>query len=142
MPRAEPGDLFRDRPEPGRVDARRPQLHPADTGPIGRPVRTGPPRREDGPSRPAGSRAERRHRAADRELRARAAPGPETAHGHGHGHTPAPPSGRRVRILIAALLLPCALGTLVGVVLLWPTGGLPPTTTGGQQPVRAEVIRL
>jgi uncharacterized membrane protein len=141
VPRAEPGDLFRDRPEPGRVDARRPPLHPADTGPIGRPVRTGPPRREDGgPSRPAGPRAERRHRAADRELRARAAPGPETAHGHGNGHTPAPPSGRRVRILIAALLLPCALGTLVGVVLLWPTGGLPPTTTGGQQPVRAEVV--
>ena len=137
MPRAEPGDLFRDSPEPGGVDARRPPLHPADTGPIRRTVRTGPPRGDAGPPRTAVPRAERRHRA---EPRPRAAPEPDAAHGHGHGHAPAPPSGRRVRILIAALLLPCALGTLIGVVLLWPTGGLPPTTTGGQQPVRAEVV--
>ncbi|HVH23291.1 MAG TPA: YibE/F family protein [Pseudonocardia sp.] len=60
--------------------------------------------------------------------------------GHGHGHTPATPAGRRVRVFIAALLVPCALATLVGVVLLWPTGGLPPTTAATQQPVRAEVV--
>ncbi len=36
--------------------------------------------------------------------------------------------------------MPCALATLVGVVLLWPTGGLPPTTSSTQQPVRAEVV--
>jgi uncharacterized membrane protein len=59
--------------------------------------------------------------------------------GHGHGHGPAVPAGRRVRVLIAALLVPFALATLVGVVLLWPTGVLPPTTSAAQQPVRAEV---
>jgi uncharacterized membrane protein len=61
-------------------------------------------------------------------------------HGHGHGHTPARPAGRRVRILIAALLVPCALATLVGVVLLWPTGGPPGTAqASAQQPVQAQV---
>jgi uncharacterized membrane protein len=65
----------------------------------------------------------------------------EPAHGHGHGHSPAPPAGRRVRLLIAALLVPCALATLVGMVLMWPAGG-PPTTARPvtQQPVHAEVV--
>lgn len=48
-------------------------------------------------------------------------------HGHGHGHSPAPPAGRRVRTFIAALLIPCALATLVGLVLLWPSGAPPAT---------------
>jgi uncharacterized membrane protein len=62
------------------------------------------------------------------------------AHGHGHGHGPARPAGRRVRILIAALLVPCALATLVGVVLLWPSGGPPDTAQPvSQEPVRAQV---
>jgi uncharacterized membrane protein len=62
------------------------------------------------------------------------------AHGHGHGHGPARPAGRRVRILIAALLVPCALATLVGVVLLWPSGGPPATAQPvSQEPVRAQV---
>lgn len=44
-------------------------------------------------------------------------------------------------MLIAALLVPCALATLVGVVLLWPgTGPLPTSRTGTEQPVRAEVV--
>jgi uncharacterized membrane protein len=60
--------------------------------------------------------------------------------GHGHGHGPARPAGRRVRILIAALLVPCALATLVGLVLLWPSGGPPATAhPAGQEPVRAQV---
>jgi uncharacterized membrane protein len=63
-----------------------------------------------------------------------AAPG---SAGHGHGHDPAPPAGRRVRLLIAALLVPCALATLVGVVLLWP-GPTPPAKNTGQ-PVAAQV---
>jgi uncharacterized membrane protein len=42
-----------------------------------------------------------------------------------------------VRVLIAALLVPCALATLVGLVLLWP-GPVPPPE-GAQTPVRAEV---
>ena len=47
------------------------------------------------------------------------APGNE----HGHGHGPAAPAGRRVRVLLAALLVPCALAALVGLVVLRPTGG-------------------
>jgi hypothetical protein len=43
-------------------------------------------------------------------------------HGHGHGHSPAPPADRRVRVLIAALLVPCALATVVGLVVLYPFG--------------------
>jgi uncharacterized membrane protein len=60
-------------------------------------------------------------------------------HGHGHGHGPAAPAGRRVRILLAALLVPCGLATLVGLVLLWPTGDLPQTTQRPQQVFHAEV---
>ena len=45
-----------------------------------------------------------------------------------------------MRILIAALLVPCALASLVGLLLLWPTGGPPATTQPGtQQPVKAQV---
>ena len=45
-----------------------------------------------------------------------------------------------MRLLIAALLIPCALATLIGAVLLWPTAG-PPTSAAvtAQQPVRGEV---
>lgn len=38
---------------------------------------------------------------------------------HDHG-TPAPPADRRGRLLLAALLLPCLLVTLVSLVVLWP----------------------
>ena len=63
------------------------------------------------------------------------------AAGHGHGHSPAAPAGRRVRVLLAALLGPFALAALVGLVLLRPTGGPPPTAaqTAGQ-PVRGQVV--
>jgi len=61
-------------------------------------------------------------------------------HGHAHGHSPVPPAGRRVRLLIAALLVPCALATLAGLVLLWPGGGPPAAAqTVIQQSVQAEV---
>ncbi|OLT02820.1 hypothetical protein BJF90_28770 [Pseudonocardia sp. CNS-004] len=52
----------------------------------------------------------------------RAAPAVETGHGHGHGHSPATPAERRVRVLIAALLVPCAVATVAGLLLLAPTG--------------------
>ncbi|MBW0106820.1 YibE/F family protein, partial [Pseudonocardia sp. KRD291] len=52
---------------------------------------------------------------------------------------PAAPAGRRVRILLAALLIPCALATAVGVFLLWP-GAAPTPTVPPQQTVRAEVL--
>jgi uncharacterized membrane protein len=62
-------------------------------------------RSPDGPSRrPA------RHRLLD----------DETPVGHGHGHSPPAPVERRVRVLIAALLVPCALATVLGLVLLYP----------------------
>jgi uncharacterized membrane protein len=72
------------------------------------------------------------------------APGPGQdvgqGHGHGHGHRPATPAGRRVRVLLAALLVPCALAALVGLVLLRPTGGPSPTPgTALLQPVRGQV---
>ncbi|MGH3538212.1 MAG: hypothetical protein ACRDQJ_07905, partial [Pseudonocardiaceae bacterium] len=41
-----------------------------------------------------------------------------TASGHGHGH--APPSSRRVKMLLVAVLVPVALATLVGLWLTWP----------------------
>jgi uncharacterized membrane protein len=60
--------------------------------------------------------------------------------GHGHGHGPAAPAGRRVRVLLAALLVPCALATVVGLVLLWPRGDLPHSTQRVQQTFDAEVV--
>jgi len=42
--------------------------------------------------------------------------------GHGHGHGPVAPADRRVRTAIAALLVPCALATLIGLVVLFPAG--------------------
>lgn len=63
-------------------------------------------------------------------------------HGHGHGHGPAPPASRRVRRLLAAVLLPLALATLVGLWLTWP-GDPPPSNVDvgfGQRPVQGQVI--
>jgi uncharacterized membrane protein len=65
------------------------------------------------------------------------APGPGPGHGHGHG--PPAAAGRRVRLLIAALLVPCALATALGVILLWPGGPRPTSTLPAQQPVQAQV---
>ncbi len=76
--------------------------------------------------------------APSRRGRRRAAAAPAVGHGHSHGHGAAPPAGRRVRILIAALLIPCALATLVGVLLLWPSAG-PPAQEGAQVPVDGEI---
>ena len=69
-------------------------------------------------------------------------PGPGPA-GHGHGHGPAAPAGRRVRVLLAALLVPCALAALVGLVVLRPTGGSTPAAgTALLQPVRGQVTAV
>ncbi|MEJ2871011.1 YibE/F family protein [Actinomycetospora sp. OC33-EN08] len=43
------------------------------------------------------------------------------AHGHGHGHGPAPAVGTTVRRVLAALLVPCGLAVIIGLVLLAPT---------------------
>ncbi|MDT7618028.1 MAG: hypothetical protein QOF00_5475 [Pseudonocardiales bacterium] len=71
--------------------------------------------------------------ASEPELAVQLPPG----HGHGHGHTPAAPAGRRVRILIAALLVPCALATLVGLLVLWPTAT--PAAKSAGTPVDGQV---
>jgi uncharacterized membrane protein len=44
-----------------------------------------------------------------------------------------------VRALIAALLVPCALATLVGLVLLWPSAPPQATSIAQQQPVHGEI---
>jgi len=61
-------------------------------------------------------------------------------HGHGHGHTAAPPAGRRVKVLLAALLVPAALAALVGLVLLWPSGRAPTSQAATATPVHAQVV--
>lgn len=52
-----------------------------------------------------------------REQPGRSRTGP---HGHGHAHGPAAPATRRVRLTLAALLVPALLATLAGLVALWP----------------------
>ncbi|HVL83020.1 MAG TPA: YibE/F family protein [Pseudonocardia sp.] len=74
------------------------------------------------PARPPGAR--HRHRRREAPVAAAGA-GVQAAHGHGHAHGPAAPADRRVRLVIAALLVPAALATLVGLVLLYPYGGGP-----------------
>ncbi|MGB3437819.1 MAG: YibE/F family protein [Actinophytocola sp.] len=59
--------------------------------------------------------------------------------GHGHGHTPATPASRRVRTIIAALLIPFAIAAAVGVVLLYPFGSSQETNSGGGTPVHGVV---
>ncbi|MCB7135628.1 YibE/F family protein [Cellulosimicrobium marinum] len=51
-----------------------------------------------------------------RDMARRSGPGPV----HGHAHGPAAPTTRRVRLTLAALLVPLLLGTLAGLVALWP----------------------
>ncbi|APU14283.1 MULTISPECIES: YibE/F family protein [Actinoalloteichus] len=64
-------------------------------------------------------------------------------HGHGHGHGPAGPSSSRVRLLLAVLLVPAALATVLGVLLLYPFGEQPRSESDlgfFQQPVNGEVV--
>ena len=63
-------------------------------------------------------------------------------HGHGHGHRPATPAGHRVRVLLAALLVPCALAALVGLVVLRPAGHPATAPAPVQQPVRGQVTAV
>jgi uncharacterized membrane protein len=63
-------------------------------------------------------------------------------HGHGHGHGPAAPASRRVRILLAVFLVPCAIASVVGVLLLYPFSGVPPVPGARQQIVDADVAAV
>ncbi|MEU4672732.1 YibE/F family protein [Amycolatopsis sp. NPDC023774] len=59
-------------------------------------------------------------------------------HGHGHGHGPAAPASTRVRKLVMWLLVPLALATVVGMVVLYPWGKASPTSVVPQgTPVQA-----
>lgn len=64
-------------------------------------------------------------------------------HGHGHAHGPAAPATRRVRLTLAALLVPALLATLAGLVALWPaTQDVPdriPVAAEGAAVLRATV---
>jgi uncharacterized membrane protein len=116
------------RPPRAPADPATPPTEPTEIDPAlwSRPARDRAAGRSGPPTPPAGA--------------ASTAPPAAPGHGHGHGHTPARPAGRRVRLLIAALLVPCALATLAGLVLLWPTAGPPSTAqVGTQQPVQATV---
>ena len=77
---------------------------------------------------------------ADSARRQRPSGGHGDGHGHGHGHTDASPVGRRVRVLLAALLVPAALAALVGLVLLWPSGRAPAAQAATATPVHAQVV--
>lgn len=89
------------------------------------------------PDRRAGGRRGRDH------TRQEPAPHDEVAlpagHGHGHGHTPAEPASRRVRTIIAALLIPFAVAAAVGAVLLYPFGDNTKVNTGVGTPVNGVV---
>jgi uncharacterized membrane protein len=96
------------------------------------------PDREPEPEPESGSRS-----AAAAGSRSAAAAVSGHGHGHGHGHGPAAPAGRRVRVLLAVLLVPCALAALVGLVVLHPTGGSTPAAgTALLQPVRGQVTAV
>jgi uncharacterized membrane protein len=113
-----------------------------ETGPIRRvtdrpatprPRREGPPKSHRATEEPA-----RRARAAAPSRR-RAEPPAET-HGHGHGHTPAAPASRRVRRLLIWLLVPVALATVVGALVLYPWGAPAVTSTTAQgKPVHGTI---
>jgi uncharacterized membrane protein len=73
-------------------------------------------------SPPVRSGARHRHRSAAAPIEA----------GHGHGHGTAAPADRRVRIAIAALLVPAVLATLLGLLLLHPFGSGPRPADGDE----------
>lgn len=74
---------------------------------------------------------------AEPEVRDR--PGPSAHHHHHHDHSPPPPASRRVRTLVAALLIPFALAAAVGTILLFPFGDGPQTQGGAGRPVHGVI---
>ncbi|RSM73389.1 YibE/F [Amycolatopsis sp. WAC 01375] len=118
-----------------------------DTGPIRRVTDT-PSDRSPGTSRsprPEGARRPRppaqRPRQAEPGRRRAAEPKPEpVGHGHAHGHGPAAPASRRVRLLLMWLLIPLAVATVAGMILLYPWGKDPAKSVFPQGvPVNATV---
>lgn len=60
-------------------------------------------------------------------------------HGHSHAHGPAPKASDRLRRLIGGLLAPFLLAAVAGLVLLWPSGGLPESRFDSGTPVDGTV---
>jgi uncharacterized membrane protein len=60
--------------------------------------------------------------------------------GHAHGHGPVPPVSRRVRRIVAAVLVPAALATLVALVALWPPAPAAPAAADPGSPRVAAVV--
>ncbi|MEZ0092763.1 YibE/F family protein [Streptacidiphilus sp. EB129] len=63
-------------------------------------------------------------------------------HGHSHDHGPATPASRRLRRIIAAVLVPFAVAVVAGMALLWP-GPLPAhasTGIGFDQPTASGTV--
>ncbi|MFJ8914263.1 YibE/F family protein [Amycolatopsis sp. NPDC102389] len=122
-----------------------------DTGPIRRVTDT-PSDRSPGTSRsprPEGPRRPRppaqRPRQAEPGRRRAAEPKPEpepVGHGHSHGHGPAAPASRRVRLLLMWLLIPLAVATVAGMILLYPWGKDPVKSAFPQgTPVSATITK-
>ncbi|KFU81775.1 YibE/F family protein [Amycolatopsis lurida] len=123
-----------------------------DTGPIRRVTDT-PSDRSPGTSRsprrtpqPEGARRPRppaqRPRQAEPGRRRAPEPKPEppVGHGHSHGHGPAAPASRRVRLLLMWLLIPLAVATVAGMIVLYPWGEDPAKSVFPQgTPVNATV---
>ncbi|GAA0522083.1 YibE/F family protein [Saccharopolyspora thermophila] len=81
------------------------------------------------------------HRA--RRRRGRPSPEAPPITGHGHGHGPAEPASKQVKRVLAVMLVPFALATVLGVLLLYPFGHHQRTGADlgfGQSPVNAEVV--
>jgi len=62
----------------------------------------------------------------------------EPGHAHGHGHDPALAASvrttTRTRLVVLALLLPVLVATVVGAVVLWPSGAHRPNKIAGSVP--------
>jgi uncharacterized membrane protein len=67
-----------------------------------------------------------------------AEPEKPAGHGHGHSHGPAAPASKKVRRLLTVFLVPFALASVVGVVLLYPFGGTPKPASP-VEPVSGEI---
>lgn len=67
---------------------------------------------------------------------AEAAPG----HSHSHAHEPPPPASPRLRRILIASLAPFILGTVAGLLILFPAGGLPTTQLSSGTPIAGDVV--
>lgn len=61
-----------------------------------------------------------------------------TGHHH-HDHSPPPPASKRVRNLIAILLVPFAVAAVAGTILLFPFGGTPDFANNAGTPVNGRI---